>query len=54
MANQDHQKTAAYAGPSDKSCPICLEDFEDRAFVNACFHILECASRHDLLKRKLK
>lgn len=53
MANPDHQKTAVYTGPSDKSCPICLEDFEDRAFVNACFHILAYGSCHDLLKRKL-
>ena len=33
-------KPAAGAGSTEERCPICLEDFQDKAFVNACFHIL--------------
>ena len=24
----------------EPGCPICLESFEDKAFVDVCFHIL--------------
>lgn len=28
------------AGVTDKQrCPICLEDFEDKTFIDPCFHI---------------
>ncbi len=30
---------AAGAISVEERCPICLEDFEDKAFVDACFHI---------------
>lgn len=33
-----------YVAPAAKAveagCPICLESFEDKAFVDVCFHIL--------------
>lgn len=28
------------AGAIEKRCPICLEDFDDKTFIDACFHIL--------------
>ena len=31
---------AAGASTSEQRCPVCLEDFEDKAFVDSCFHIL--------------
>lgn len=31
---------ASGANSSEERCPICLEDFEDKAFIGACFHIL--------------
>ena len=33
-------KPAAGASSAEERCPICLEDFQDKAFVDACFHIL--------------
>ena len=33
-------KPAAGASTAEERCPICLEDFEDKAFIDACFHIL--------------
>ncbi len=33
-------ESAAGAKSVEDRCPICLEDFEDKAFVDACFHIL--------------
>ena len=33
---------AAGASTSEQRCPVCLEDFEDKAFVDSCFHILLC------------
>lgn len=30
--------TAAGASSAEERCPICLEDFEDKAFIDACFH----------------
>lgn len=33
-------KPAAGATSAEERCPICLEDFEDKAFIDACFHIL--------------
>lgn len=31
---------AAGANTSEQHCPICLEDFEDKSFIDTCFHIL--------------
>lgn len=28
------------AGMVEERCPICLDDFQDKAFVASCFHIL--------------
>ena len=33
--------STAGAGSVEQRCPICLEDFEDKAFIDVCFHILE-------------
>ena len=32
--------SAAAAGAVEQRCPICLEDFKDKTFIDACFHIL--------------
>ena len=32
---------AAAAGSGELRCPICLEGFEEKAFTDPCFHILE-------------
>ena len=51
MASQAHEagavsplsgdvQPAAGASTSEQRCPVCLEDFEDKAFVDSCFHIL--------------
>lgn len=31
---------AAGASSAEQRCPICLEDFQDKSFIDACFHIL--------------
>jgi hypothetical protein len=30
----------AAAGAVEQRCPICLEDVNDKTFIDACFHIL--------------
>ena len=37
---EEDVKPAAGASSAEERCPICLEDFQDKAFVDACFHIL--------------
>jgi len=39
-ATADTGESAAGAGAIEQRCPICLEDFEDKTFIDACFHIL--------------
>jgi len=36
--SEKHVTPAAKA--VEPGCPICLESFEDKAFVDVCFHIL--------------
>ena len=31
---------AAVVGMAEERCPICLDDFQDKAFITSCFHIL--------------
>ena len=33
-------EVASAANSFDQKCPICLEDYDDKAFVNVCFRIL--------------
>ena len=35
---EDEIKPAAGAGSAEERCPICLEDYDDKAFIDACFH----------------
>ena len=35
---EDEIKPAAGAESAEERCPICLEDYEDKAFIDACFH----------------
>lgn len=39
-ATANAEESAAGAGAVEQRCPICLEDFEDKTFIDACFHIL--------------
>ncbi len=34
------EPAAGATASSESRCPICLEDFEDKAFIDACFRIL--------------
>ena len=34
-------EVAAAASSYELKCPICLEDYENKAFVNVCFRILK-------------
>ena len=39
--NPDLEKHVTPAAKAvEPGCPICLESFEDKAFVDVCFHIL--------------
>ena len=31
---------AVAASTVEQRCPICLEDFENKTFIDSCFHIL--------------
>lgn len=31
-------RPAAGASSAEERCPICLEDYKDKAFIDACFH----------------
>lgn len=31
-------KPAARASATEDRCPVCLEDYQDKVFVDACFH----------------
>ena len=33
-------EVASPANSFEQKCPICLEDYDDKAFVNICFRIL--------------
>lgn len=39
--NSDSDKLVTPAAKAvEAGCPICLESFKDKAFVDVCFHIL--------------
>lgn len=35
---EDETQTAPAASSTEDRCPVCLEDYEQKAFVDACFH----------------
>lgn len=41
-------ETTAGANASEQRCPVCLGDFQNKAFIDACFHI----PQRPLLKNK--
>ena len=34
-------ETTAGASASEQRCPVCLGDYQNKAFIDACFHILQ-------------
>lgn len=38
LGDKEDIQPAAGASSVEERCPICLEDYEDKAFVDACFH----------------
>ena len=41
-AGEGEPLPAAASSLEDK-CPICLDEYCDKAFITVCFHILSCA-----------
>lgn len=37
-SSNEEMRPAAGAGSTEERCPICLEDYQDKAFIDACFH----------------
>ena len=37
---EDETQTAPAASSTEDRCPVCLEDYQQKAFVDACFRIL--------------
>ena len=38
---EDETQTAPAARSTEDRCPVCLGDYQQKAFVDACFRILE-------------
>ena len=38
--NAESVEATAGASSAEQRCPVCLGDFQDKAFIDACFHIL--------------
>ena len=40
MSSDSEKYVTPAAKAVEAGCPICLESFKDKAFVDVCFHIL--------------